>query len=129
MSPKASPKVPRPPGVDTALEANVGPLEEALTVSANAADWLELSDAAALELGRNLARQVDQTGDPHASRTLLAVLEQLGLTVRGRRDRQPVEAESPLARLQASARRQLGTPTGDADVEAAVPRAAARRAG
>lgn len=109
MAPKPPRRVPTTSGVKTASETNVGSVEGALTLAASAADWLEISDAAALELGRNLARKVDTDGDPHAARTLLAVLEQLGLTVRGRRDRQPAEEESPLARLQAAARRELGT--------------------
>ena len=44
-----------------------------------------------------------------------AVLDSLGLTVKGRRDRSATEDESPLARLQAAARRQLNAPPRDAD--------------
>ena len=129
MSPKPARRVPAPSGVKTASDANVGALEAALKTAAAAADWLEVTDVAALELARSLAVQVDREADPHAARTLLAVLDSLGLTVKGRRDRQPAEEESPLARLQQAARRQLHAPAGDADVDPAVPRAAARRAG
>ena len=107
MSPKRAQSVPSPAGAKVASDANVGPLETALGQAAAAADWLEVSDVAALELARSLARQVDREADPHAARTLLAVLDALGLTVKGRRDRHPVEEESPLSRLQAAARRQL----------------------
>ena len=129
MSPKASPKAPAASGVKTPLDANLGALETALGTAAQAADWLEVSDVAALELARTLARQVDREADPHAARTLLAVLEALGLTVKGRRDRKPVEDETPLARLQAAARRQLNSAPRDADDVPAKPRAATRRPG
>jgi len=105
MPPKGTRKAPAPSGVKTPAGANVGPLEAALVTAASSADWLEVSDAAALELARTLAAQVDRDGDPHASRTFLAVLDALGLTVKGRRERRPPEDDSPLARLQAAARR------------------------
>ena len=116
MSPKRPEKVPAPSGVKTASDANSGPLEAALRAAADAADWLEVTDVAALELARNLARQIDREADPHAARTLLQVLDALGLTVKGRRDRKPPEEDSALARLQAAARRQLNPAAGDADL-------------
>jgi hypothetical protein len=119
MSPKQNQKAPAPSGVKTASESNVGSLEAALATAASSADWLEVSDVAALELARHLARQVDREADPHAARTLLAVLESLGLTVKGRRDRKPPEEDSPLARLQAAARRQLDAAPRDARVKSA----------
>ena len=107
MTPKPKPKVPTTSGDKVAADANVGALESALATAAQAAEWLEVSDVAALELARTLARLVDREADPHAARTLLAVLESLGLTVKGRSSRKPVEEDSPLDRLQANARRQL----------------------
>jgi hypothetical protein len=115
MAPKRDLKVPAASGVKTASEANVGPLESALATAAAAADWLEVTDVAALELARNLSVQVDTEGDPNAARILLAVLDSLGLTVKGRRDRSATDDESPLARLQAAARRQLNAPPRDPD--------------
>ena len=129
MTPKQPRKAPAPSGVKTAAQSISGPLEAALVTAADSADWLEVTDVAALELARSLARQVDREADPHAARTLLAVLDALGLTVKGRRDRKPVEDESPLSRLQAAARRQLNAAPRDADDEPAKPRAAARRTG
>jgi hypothetical protein len=111
MSPKRSQSVPTTSGVKTPSETDSGALEAALRTAADAADWLEVSDVAALELAANLARQIDREADPHAARTLLAVLESLGLTVKGRRDRKPPEEDSPLARLQEAARRQLHAAT------------------
>jgi thioredoxin-like negative regulator of GroEL len=115
MSPKAVQSVPAPSGVKTAAGEHSGAVEAALGAAAKAADWLEVSDVAALELARHLARQVDREADPHAARTLLAVLEALGLTVKGRRDRKPAEEDSPLARLQSAARRQLHPASGNSD--------------
>jgi hypothetical protein len=115
MPPKQSPKAPASSGVKTVAGANVGPLEAALKTAAAAADWLEVTDVAALELARNLTVRVDSEGDTNAARVLLAVLDSLGLTVKGRRDRSATEEESPLARLQAAARRQLHAPPGDSD--------------
>ena len=119
MSPKRSQSVPAPSGVKTASDANLGPLEASLQTAATAADWLEVTDVAALELARNLARQIDREADPHAARTLLQVLDALGLTVKGRRDRKPPEEDSPLARLQAAARRELKPAPRDADLRSA----------
>ena len=99
------------PGVKTASQEPSQSVEAALRTAAAAADWLEVSDVAALELARKLAVQIDREADPHAARTLLAVLESLGLTVKGRRDRKPPEEDSPLARLQEASRRQLHAAT------------------
>jgi hypothetical protein len=117
--PQRSRKAPDTSGVKTASEDNVGALETALGTAASSADWLEVSDVAALELARHLARLIDREADPHAARTLLQVLDSLGLTVKGRRDRQPAEEDSPLARLQAAARRQLDAAPRDARLKAA----------
>ena len=119
MSPKRTQSVPAPSGVKTTSDANVGALEAALRAAADAADWLEVSDVAALELARNLARQIDREANPHAARTLLQVLDALGLTVKGRRDRKPPEEDSPLARLQAAARRELNSAPRDANIRSA----------
>jgi hypothetical protein len=124
-----APKGPRKPPATSGVKTPTGPLEDALVAAAGAADWLEVSDAAALELARTLAVQIDRDGDPHACRTFLAVLEQLGLTVKGRRDRRPVEEESPLARLQAAARRTADPEARDVSLVALGPGPAARRPG
>jgi len=105
MAAKTTRKAPTTPGVKTASQATTGPLESALLRAADAADWLELSDAAALELARSLARMIDQEPDSHAAATLTRLLNELGLTVRGRRDRQPAAETSPLDQLVARAAR------------------------
>ncbi len=105
MAAKTTRKAPTAAGVKTASQETTGLLEAALLRAAAAADWLELSDAAALELARSLARMIDKEPDSHAAATLTRLLNELGLTVRGRRDRTPAGEESPLEQLIARAAR------------------------
>ena len=99
MPPKAQPNRPKPTGVDTPKIS----LRDSLTDSITAAKWLTEADIAATTLAYKLCDQVDKDGDLHAARLLLATLEQIGLTTKGRRGQHADIGDSPLDELRRKA--------------------------
>jgi hypothetical protein len=99
MPPKTAPKQPKRTGVDTPKIS----LRVSLTDSISAANWLTEADIAATTLAYKLCDQVDKDGDLHAARLLLATLEQIGLTTKGRRGQHADIADSPLDQLRRKA--------------------------
>ena len=112
-APKRTPK-PRTPTEAPDVPAPAQRVRDAVDSAATRADWITPADAAALELARKLAGDIDRLGPEDAAqlaavaRTFLAVLDKLGLTVAGRRTDPTaiVQEEDPLAalRLRAEAR-------------------------
>lgn len=112
-APKRPDKVPVPTG-GSGAPAPAQRVRDAVDSAAAKADWITAADAAALELARKLAGDIDRLGPEDAAqlaavaRIFLAVLDKLGLTVAGRRTDPTaiVQEEDPLAalRLRAEAR-------------------------
>jgi hypothetical protein len=99
MATQSKPKPPSKSGVDTPKIS----LRNSLTDSIAAANWLTEADIAATTLAYKLCDQVDKDGDLHAARLLLATLEQIGLTTKGRRGQHADIADSPLDELRRKA--------------------------
>ena len=119
--PRTSPKRPESKPVEPDPSANSGSVEEAVLAAAENADWITMADGAALRLAIRLGRDIDKSDDPQQiaslSRTLLAVLAAVGMTVSGRTatDTPPPAQENPLDALrQRAAGRLADTKSADA---------------
>ena len=99
MANQSQPKPPKPTGVKVPKLS----LRDSLTDSITAAKWLTEADIAATTLAYKLCDQVDKDGDLHAARLLLATLEQIGLTTKGRRGQPADSGDSPLDELRRKA--------------------------
>ena len=119
---------PSPDGPDSPDESQS--VEAAVVAASENADWITLADGAALRLAIRLGRDIDKSTDPQQiaslSRTLLAVLAAVGLTVSGRTatDTKPVSEENPLDVLRARAAGRLTDAQG---ADTATVRSIARR--
>ena len=129
-TPKRTGKAPTAPRTSDA-PGPVQRVRDAVDSAAARADWITPADAAALELARKLAGDIDRLGPEDAAqlaavaRTFLAVLDKLGLTVAGRRTDPTavVHEEDPLAALRLRAEARLtDTPDRDAATVRALPR-------
>ena len=105
--PPAGPDAPDEPG------GFVGVVASAVYEAVMAAEWLTPADGAAVALASRLAADIDSCDDAQQiaslSRTLLAVLAAIGLTVAGRTstDTPPPAQENPLDALRARAAGRL----------------------
>ena len=106
-----------------------GPVQQGVLEAAADADWITTADQAALRLAIRLAHDIDSTDDAQQiaslSRTLLAVLAAIGLTVAGRvsTDTKPPSQENPLDALRARAAGRLSdAPSADAATVRSISR-------
>jgi len=111
--PRTSPKRPESQPVDTGAPDELPSVEAAVIAASEGADWITMADGAALRLAIRLGRDIDQSDDPQQiaslSRSLLAVLAAVGMTVAGRTatDTPPPAQENPLDALRARAAGRL----------------------
>ena len=129
-SPDATEPIPVGTAAAAFLGREPGPVQQGVLEAAADASWITTADQAALRLAIRLAHDIDNESDAaqiaSLSRTLLAVLAAIGLTVAGRTatDTKPPQQEDPLDALRA---RAAGRLTDAKSADTATVRSIARR--